>query len=274
MARFAPVVPVQIAEPLQAGQMRDDLGAYHLLLAHDIIDKPKPYQRIYGRVRDNYPETSFIIMDNSIIELGKAMEIKDLLHASEILVPDCIVIPDIMGDAEATKAKAIEFCRDYTRAAFAKDGDAANVPSLMGVLQGETVAEVLETLLTFYALPMVDYIGIPRVITKQQGSRMPSILAIQKSAARTSFKGFHMLGFSDNIIDDISCARVPFINGIDSAVLARAGIEKLPLDLNDFEWSNKVGPRGDFWEQKISDATTDTIIRNNLEQYRKLIRSR
>lgn len=271
MARFAPVVPTQIARELQSAE-KDFLGSYHLLLAHDILDKPQAYQEIYGRVREDYPERSFIIMDNSIIELGKAMNIKDLLAASEHLRADCIVIPDEMGDAEGTRRNAIEFVREYTRAAYMRDDDAPEVPALMGVLQGETVEEVMETLLTFYALPLVEYIGIPRVITKQQGSRMPVLMEMQKSAVLASFKGLHLLGFSDNILDDVSCARVPFIDGIDSAVPARAGLAGITIDLNDFDWSDNVGPRGDFWEKPYPSAGGDVVLKTNLDIYRKLIR--
>lgn len=98
-------------------------------------------------------------------------------------------------------------------------------------------------------------------------------MAIQQSAAMKSFQGFHLLGFSDNVLDDIGCARVPWINGIDSAVLARAGLAGLGIDLCDFDWSNKVGPRGDFWEQTIKDELQDRVIRSNLAFYRRAIRA-
>lgn len=273
MAQFAPVVPLQLAQALQSGNPnKDNLGGYHLLLAHDILDKPRQYQEIYGRARKTF-DGSFFILDNSIIELGKAMEIKEMLAAAAILPPDCIVIPDVMGDGAGTRKNAVKFARQYAQAAYAQG--TSDVPSLMGVLQGSNVQDIMETLGVFYALPFVEYIGIPRVITKMLGSRMPTLLAMQRSPAISTpaysgFKGYHLLGFSDDIMDDIACCHVPWINGIDSAVLARAAVKGLLLDLNNPEWSNSVGPRGDFWNWVASDAQLKVIV-HNLGEYRRLI---
>lgn len=272
MARFAPVVPTHMARQLQSSTM-DYLGRYHLLLAHDILDKPEDYQGIYGQVRRDYPD-SFIIMDNSIVELGKAMEIKDLLAAAKVLTPDCIVIPDVMGDYVGTVEKAIEFCRDYYEES-GKSGIDDQPLSLMGVLQGETIEQALECLSAFYALPCVDYIGIPRMITKLQGSRMPLLQRMLKAqdGVMKSFKGFHLLGFSDDVLDDVACARMSFIQGIDSAVPVRAGIKRIPINIQDPEWSNKVGSRGDFWNMPCDETWTAALptIRDNLNTYRRLI---
>lgn len=276
MAKFAPVVPTQIAQQLQSGS-QDYLGDYHLLLAHDILDKPKVYGDIYGHVREKYPE-SFIIMDNSIIELGKPMEMKDLVAASQILFPDCIVIPDVMCDGEGTRANAVKFCREYVvEMAKIHGSDAVSVPPLMGVLQGSNVDDVMETLAIFYSLPMIDFIGIPRILTKMHGSRMPTLCAIQKSPAvvkarssYASFKGFHLLGFSDDILDDVACARVPWIQGIDSAVPIRAAKKGIQVSLDDIGpggWSDRTGPRGNFWEDHLDDGEL-AICRDNLDKYR------
>lgn len=281
MARFAPVVPLQIARVLQNQEVNDYLGAYHLVLAHDIIDKPKEYQEVYGEVRTRNGDNSFIILDNSIIELGKAMEIKDLLRATEILRPDCIVIPDVMGEGTATRESAVKFVRQYVQAAY-ELGDSANPPSLMGVLQGDDVNDVMETLAMFYALPFIDYIGIPRVLTKMHGSRMPTLMAMQRSPALAggfdgasdlgyrSFKGFHLLGFSDDILDDVSCARVPWIGGIDSAVPIRAGSKHIEMSLDDPTWSDRTGPRGDFWEKSLGMGALE-VTKRNLDKYRSWV---
>lgn len=273
MARFAPVVPTSMALALQGDSSADldHLGGYHLLLAHDILDKPKEYQRIYNPIRSRWSD-SFIILDNSIIELGAPMGIKDLLAASKILKPDCIVIPDVMGRGQETREEATKFVRQYVQAAT-ESGD--DVPSLMGVLQGDNVEDVMDTLLTFYTLPLVEYIGIPRILTKMHGSRMPVLLEMTRSPAtiRTklhSFKGFHLLGFSDDILDDVTCARIPWIQGIDSNVPVRAAAKGIQVSLDDVGpegWSEKTGPRGDFWEQKLNEDQL-AQAKVNLELYR------
>jgi hypothetical protein len=89
----------------------------------------------------------------------------------------------------------------------------------------------------------VEAIGIPRVITKMLHTRMDATLHIWLEFTQR-FNWWHLFGFSDDIIDDIACAKLPFIDGIDSAVPIRAGIEGKLLSLDYFS----IGPRGKFWE--------------------------
>lgn len=277
MAKLAPVVPTHIAEALQGEVGKnygDALGGYHLLLAHDILAKPAEYQRIYNKVRQDHHD-SFIILDNSIIELGKPLPIKDLLEASKILRPDCIVIPDVMGKGDETRESAVQFTREYAQRIFELDDD--NPVGLMGVLQGDTIGDVMSTMAVFYALPLIEYVGIPRVLTKMLGSRMPVLCAMQRSPACVaskyrSFAGYHLLGFSDNIIDDVACARVPWIQGIDSNVPVRAGAKGVTMSIDDVSCNGRIGPRGDFWNSKMDDTALD-LARSNLSTYRRWIAS-
>lgn len=276
MARFAPVVPVQMAAQLQlADPTKDYLGPYHLLLAHDVLDKPRDYQSIYGEVRRKYGEQSFIIMDNSIVELGEAMGLDDLAEACRILNPDCLVIPDVMGDGAETRAKAKEFCRKYAQ--YFADNPFEGAPDLMGVIQGSTVEDCILTCALYYSLPLTEYISVPRVVTKQQGSRMPVLVALAHNRTYELFKGLHLLGFSDNILDDVSCARLPYVQGIDSAVPIRAGLKSVGMsDSFASYWSGLVGPRGNFWERPIDAdwrANEGTIF-ENLKTYRDWIGDR
>lgn len=282
MARLAPVVPISIARTLQVGGSKDHLGGYHLLLAHDILDKPEDYKEVYGKVRAKYPD-SFLILDNSIVELGKAMGIKDLIAASKVLEPDCVVVPDVMGDGAATRENAVKFHRQYITTLYEEYGEnGPEVPALMGVLQGDNVDDAMETLAVFYALPMIEYIGIPRILVKMHGSRMPTLCAIQRSPAFVktrrsfgSFQGYHLLGFSDDILDDVACARMPWVQGIDSAVPIRAGLRGIKVDLSNSEWSELVGPRGDFWQQSLPPGGIEDIsVRWNLDKYRGWINGR
>lgn len=273
MARFAPVVPVHMAVMLQE-TMEDHLGGYHLLLAHDVLDKPTLYKGVYdNKVRGAY-EDSFIIMDNSVVELGEAMPLEKLLEACRVIPPDCLVVPDVMGRGRETRELAQKFVREYVQRAPEIMGE-DNVPPLMGVLQGESVEDCLETLATFYRLPMVSYISVPRVLVKKIGSRAhiltdPGFIRMVKS-----FDGLHLLGFSDDILDDIACARMPHVMGIDSAVPVRAGLAGLSIEtaLIDRTFSQKLGPRGDFWEEPLGRrwALAEGSVKHNLRVVRDWI---
>jgi len=280
VSRFAPVVPIHMAEALQVGKL-DYLGSYHLLLAHDILTYPEEYRRTYSRVRSLRGDT-FIILDNSIVELGYPMGLDSLTAAAAIVRPDCIVIPDKMGDGLETRKMAIKFAREYAQ--FRHDemwyGGLTGAPALMGVVQGDTIESAMESIALYYTLPMVEYIGIPRVLVKQHGSRMDVLCCIASIMYHLSggnvwqpFKGVHLLGFSDDVLDDVSCARMPFVQGIDSNVPIRAGLKGYTLDLHDKQWSERVGPRGDFWNTPLDDLwhSRRGAIQRNMTEFRQLI---
>jgi hypothetical protein len=171
---------------------------------------------------------------------------------------------------------AIKFIRDYSRVGHQMEQLGYNVPPLLGVIQGSTMEDALQTFMLYYTLPLVDYISVPRIITKQHGSRMPLLMEMHRVMGITrSFKGLHLLGFSDNILDDVACARLPFIKGIDSAVPIRAALKGMRMSeaMDDGEWSMNVGPRGDFWEQPCNDHWNRSLplTRDNLELYRSWI---
>ena len=274
MARFAPVVPIQIARELQSGP-KDYLGRYHLLLAHDILDKPDEYREVYGKVREDYQD-SFIILDNSIVELGHPLDLEDLLEAANIVPPDCIVIPDAMGDGEKTREMAKSFVRSYCQHFQSKQQFADEVPSLLGVLQGSNVDDAMETTAVMYSLPMVDYVSVPRIFANKQGSRMPVLHELIRRDTYKLFRGIHLLGFSNNILDDVCCARMQIVKGIDSAVPIRAGLKGLPIGDAMFEpgWSERLGPRGKYWDTPISEVRCEArsaFVRSNIDQYRRWI---
>lgn len=272
MARFAPVVPIQIAEDLQIGP-KDYLGRYHLLLAHDVLDKPDAYKRVYSKVKADYSD-AFIIMDNSIVELGKAMELDNLVEAARIVQADCIVVPDVMGDGAGTRAGAREFARQYAQ--FWENEPIEEPYPLMGVLQGSNVEDAMETCAVMYCQPMVEYISVPRIFTQTTGSRMPLLCELMRRDTYKLFSGIHLLGFSDNILDDISCARMPIVSGIDSAVPIRAGLANMEITdaLWATNWSQELGPRGKFWETHMTQISKAkcTLIRDNIDLYRGWIK--
>ncbi len=266
MARFAPVVPLAIARQLQGKYPNKDLlGNYHLLLAHDILKHPKEYQQVYGEVRRRYGKDSFIILDNSIVELGKAMSIDDLMAASDILRPDCIVVPDVMGDGSATRLAAERFCREYAKRMVAA-GDPNNIPSLLGVIQGDSVADCMDTASLFYVQNLIEYVSVPRIVGQKLGTRMG---VLNQLAMSPRFAGIHLLGFSDNLLDDVACARHPLVQGIDSAVPIRAGLRGQEITI---EYAVDYGPRGLFWDTtEVQYNLNHEQVRANIEAFRRWI---
>jgi len=236
----------------------DILGGYHLLLAHDVVKHPSLYRRVYEEVRRRY-EDSFIILDNSVVELGDAVGLSMMVEAAKIVKPDCIVIPDVMNDGAATRYRASEFGREYMRELHQDEElNELNIP-LMGVIQGKHYDDWIESAFYYYCMPNVSYIGVPRVVTKAVGSRMPLLHSLLR---HEYFQGVHLLGFSDNVLDDVCCARMPGVDGIDSAVPIRAALAGIPMTIDQ---PKDYGSRGHFWETSLEkvyrsvNAITDNV---------------
>src|SRR5690606_14854074 len=89
MAYFAPVCPVHILKQLAA---EGSMGTYHLPLAHDVLEHKDEYHNLF--VKSRYADfISTTILDNSVIELGTAVDINVIGEAAKIVHANVIVLP-------------------------------------------------------------------------------------------------------------------------------------------------------------------------------------
>lgn len=239
-ARFAPVGPLPLIVDIwneSHSITRAQHGSYHLILAHDVL-KDEASMKAYGlhfqQVREYFKEDTLLIMDNSIVELGDAVDMKVVAQAGAIVGADVLVLPDVMGDGPKTLLKFLEVIGQIQR-------DPIGNFDLMAVPQGPTISDFAACLEDFAQFEEVTWIGIPRIATQQIGSRKDLIdlcWAINKDWS------LHLLGFSDNVVDDILCANYGRVEGIDSAVPLRAGQKDIPFRLAQSDY----GKRGDYWD--------------------------
>lgn len=245
MAKFAPVCPAHIAKGL-AGFYA--LGDYHLLLAHDILQKPDLYHEVFhpqggmvGSATLGYHET--VILDNSVIELGTAVDIEVIVQAATVVKANVIVLPDVLLDAKAT----VEACRraadDWEPILRKELGEWHNHDwSYMFVPQGLSREEFAWCAEQFADDGRIGWWGIPRNYSiKGLGSRRD---AVEICSALNGSKKIHLLGFGDDIVDDVLSARHPKVNGIDSAVPLRAASAGMKMSM----YLPDLGPRKDWWD--------------------------
>lgn len=233
MSKFAPVVPLELASMMS---FDGELGDYHLLLAHDVLAHPKEYAEIYGD--KNYT----IIMDNSLIELGYPMMMDEVMEAAFVVGAQFFVLPDHLNDHHRTMEMTRDALEEYRRNIM-KYRDAATskgvaIPSPMPVVQGKNYEEANMAIDLFFR--DFDCICIPRIAADTLGTRSRLIAR----AAALDMK-VHLLGFSENFLDDIACARMPSVMGIDSAVPVRAGLKGMNMSL---DFPKDPGKRGNYWE--------------------------
>ncbi len=216
MPKFAPVAPIQVLEGLySAGQ--EVFGDYHLLLAHHTVAHKQRFVDLFKRAADD-GWAGTIIMDNSIVELGNAVDFDMIAEATNAVswgaeTTVYPVLPDVMGDGMETRNQVDEA---YPAWELDMPGN-----GFMVVCQGEDYHDFLASLEHFgnkEAFPDIKVLGVPRVLHKTVGSRVRPALS-----ARNYLDShiIHLLGFSDQITDDIDSARSLVECGIDSAVPLR-----------------------------------------------------
>ena len=218
MARFAPIAPLNV---LRTMKERGQLGNFHLLLAHEVTKNPGEFHSIFHDV----PNLT-VIMDNGVVELGEPVTADVMEFACITVPPKYIVLPDVIGDRNKTLELLGKWFSAYKEVANNCGAD------LIGVIQGEYTSELLKCADVYEdgSWGARIAIGIPRWITKKLGSRM-GITAVL-AARHNHLKPIHLLGFSDNLMDDMACARIPGVIGIDSSlpVLLGANARSISLD--------------------------------------------
>ena len=246
MSKYAPVAPIALLEQLNRnGQFED----YHLLLPHEILKEPERYRELF------YPNTSgksdmFVILDNSVVELGAAVPLSMMFDAAEIVQPAVIVLPDVMGDAMNTVRASTAAANKWQR---------AGLGPFMAVVQGRSIPELIWCASQLSQIPNVEFWGAPRIVANEFGTRkvLDPILGMSIKPIDNQPK-VHLLGMSHFYQDDIECASMPGVRGIDSAnplVLGQNG------DLID---NYQHVPRGNYWEH----TELDSISVYNINQVR------
>lgn len=251
--RFSPIGPVKILRKLHENHA---LGNYLLFLAHDVIAHEADYVFLLDDAMPQEGSKDFIIMDNGVVELGKAMPFEAVIEAANIVLADCIIMPDVIGDFLATQQAA------EAEASPMRNGDYP----IMKVPQGGTYKELVqcvEWLIT--GIPTdggPDYWGIPRWITNspKMGTRAPIIDYITRVSPRAKI---HLLGMSNNYEDDIRCAQHDHVMGMDSANPIILGIMNHHMGQTAYHHP----ARGNYWEAE----DINHIVLGNLQHVREAI---
>lgn len=259
MGKFAPVAPVQVLEGLY-GYSDQTFGSYHLLLAHHTVDEEDRFRALFRRIHNETPTLNpTIIMDNSLVELGGAVDFQMLSDAVEVITEVCEeatvipVLPDVMGDGAETR-RAVEDAYDRWSEFMPGNG-------FMAVCQGASWDDFQESVDMFAdqdAFPEITWLGIPRKLVETLGTRKDAVA--YALAASNGRHEIHLLGFSDNMVDDYACAKLPGVAGIDSAVPLRVE-SQFTLDM-------KVPPRPPEW---FDEAECSPRVIANLNRARLLL---
>lgn len=235
MSHFAPVAPIQVLEAMYEDSPHT-FGCYHLLLAHHTAEYEDRFRALFQQIADDGVISPEIIMDNSVVETGGYVDFDLMMRATAVVSDyglDVIpVLPDVMGEGIPTRA-AVE-------ADYHKWHEEMPATGFMAVCQGEDWEDFVASVELFSdrdVFPKISVLGLPRWLVKTLGTR---IQAVEYAATnKETRQRIHLLGYSDDMLDDFSCSHHPGVHGIDSAV---------PLRYPDyFDFCVDPGKRPEDW---------------------------
>lgn len=250
MSNFAPVCPIHMYKQLKE-KGPEHFGDYFLLLAHDVVKHPKEYQEVFLDAKDYT-----IIMDNSVIELGTAVDHGMLRDACGIVDADVLAIPDVLEDGEGTIKASSEFLDVWNPQGMSQ------TPELMFIPQGSDLDDYVGCVMRACDLNIpMDWIGIARNVTDRIIHSRLSLAGFFAVLQPTS--KLHLLGFSRDTSDDILCATSPLVEGIDSAVPVRT-----QQRISKHVYITDPGPRNTWWEEGVLEPfqlDNLEVIRNRIK---------
>lgn len=152
----------------------------HMFLTH-LVEKYPFYAEFAKKV------PGYKILDNSLIELGGAVNLQRVLDAAEKIGADEIILPDVFQNGpatiKATQKALVELLKIYPN---------GKIPyKLMAVAQGKDEEEWYECYKYLMDNPYVDVVGIPKVLAKMHPQGRPYFV---NELCNLKYKPHHLLG--------------------------------------------------------------------------------
>lgn len=177
----------------------------------------------YKELAKKRSENCFLMLDNSIVELGESVTLQDILEAANEVHADEIILRDAFPKALGTRQRIAEDIQ------YLKEHNLTNKYSIMGVCHGESLEEFKETFNFIDSIPEISTIGIPKVLCKWLPSR--SRLELAEIFTKTN-KQIHLLGSWFNLQEQIDFANSKYacrIRSCDTCLPSLYVIQNKPI---------------------------------------------
>ena len=151
------------------------------------------YAMLLAHLKDYYPKNPnkncYTIMDNSLIELGGAVDIKTVYEAAEQCQVNEFILPDVFQDGEATVKRVVKDIE------WLSSEGIVDKFRLMAVCHGKTFEEFVNCFYELESIPEIHCIGIPKVVGTWLGGGRPALEDLWKGSP----KAIHLLGCTKNL---------------------------------------------------------------------------
>lgn len=232
-----------------------------LILAHDILNYPEDVvKQALINYQTSVDNQGYIIVDNSASEKVAISDTQLFYILNEFgEYFDEFCLPDVLCEGEATVKRSDRFLKAYVAVLRHREK-----LRFMFIPQGNNIFDFytcVENMFSKEASNMIGTIGIPRNLCPRLSSSREEFIVNTKELLPPDVE-IHLLGFTDNVADDIYCSQIPFVRSIDSAVPLRAHIYGVYLSGNKNTYSEElscVGPRNDWFE---NPHISSTVIHN------------
>jgi hypothetical protein len=174
----------------------------------------------------------FVMLDNSVIELGEPVELTRVLYAGRRIHANEIILPDVLMNKDAT-LEMLQRDLDHLDFLMQHSDFAHYKPRVQAVPQGATIGEwfdCLDRMLHHVVQGRIHTIGVPRCTNDLADGTRSQIL----SQLHGQFGGeppfeVHLLGLSDNVTELLEYEAYNWIRGVDSKLPIRCGINWIGL---------------------------------------------
>lgn len=185
----------------------------HMFLTH-LVEKYPFYAKLAKEVK------GYKILDNSLIELGGAVNLQRVLDAAARIDADEIILPDVFQDGPATIKAVEEAIKELLK--VYPDG---NFPfKIMAVAQGRDEYEWFECYQKLLLNNFVNVIGIPKVLAKMHPQGRPHFV---NELCDLQAKPHHLLGLWYSMSELNEYERIDDIRSCDtvlSGYMAKHGL--------------------------------------------------
>lgn len=220
----------------------------HMALTH-LIEEDANYSEFFRQL----PDDDYIMLDNSVIELGKAVSLDRLLHAAEEINADEIVVPD----AYKNKDETIRLAHKYLNEIEGRD-----LPYKIQVVpHGNTAEEWMECYNELRHIDEIDTIGIPKVTSSIfPGGRAYLLTMLNNQNNVCERKEYHLLGIWNNPNEMSYVSGYDWIRSVDSAIAYACGIN----DIAFMPMSGAQRPDNLEWSFHDRSSKNQQLIEDNI----------